>query len=140
MDTSYSKIRDDETYLDHIAASPVRDGVLEIMVPLLREGFGNPQSVHTRGQKAAEVLGKARVQVAALVGASASEVIFTSTGSEANNLVLKGVAFAFKDEKNHIVTTTIEHPSVLSTCRWLENHGFEVTYLDVNIHDDARHF
>ena len=124
--------KDNEIYMDHIAAAPVRREVVEAMIPLLRDGFGNPQSVHGRGQAAAEVLGRAREQVAALVGADPWDVIFTATGSEANNLVLKGVAPARKKKSNRIVISAIEHHSVLNPAKTLGKDGYEVVLLPVD--------
>jgi len=119
-------------YMDHIAASPVRREAVEAMIPLLRDGFGNPQSVHARGQRAAEVLGRAREQVASLVGADPWDVVFTSTGSEANNLALKGIAPARKKKSNRIIVSAVEHISVLSPARTLSKDGFELVVLPVD--------
>lgn len=123
-----------EIYMDHIAASPVRPEAVEAMIPLLRDGFGNPQSVHSRGQAAAEVLGKARAQVAALVGADPWDVLFTATGSEANNLALKGIAAGRKKTSNRVVVSAIEHLSVLNPARSLAKDGFELVALPVDGH------
>jgi len=119
-------------YMDHIAASPVRTEVLEVMLPLLREGFGNPQSVHQRGQEAAEVLGGAREQVAALVGAAPSDVIFTATGSESNNLAVKGIARGSRKKSNRVIVSAIEHHSVLNPAKVLAQEGFELVVLPVD--------
>jgi len=121
-----------EIYADHIAASPVRRDAVEIMTELLRDGFGNPQSVHSRGQRAAEVLARAREQVASLVGAEAWDVIFTATGSEANNLAIKGIASARKKKSNRILVSAIEHLSVLNPAKTLAKEGFEVVELPVD--------
>jgi cysteine desulfurase len=121
-----------ETYLDHIAAAPVRSEVLDIMIPLLEDGFGNPQSVHSRGQRAAEVLGAAREQVASLVGADPSEVVFTATGSEANNLALLGIGRSRMKKSNRIVVSAIEHHSVLNPAKVLAKDGFELVTLPVD--------
>ena len=104
------------------------------MVPLLRDGFGNPQSVHGRGQAAAEVLGRAREQVAALVGADPWDVIFTATGSEANNLALKGIAPARKKKSNRIIISAIEHHSIMNPAKTLAKDGYELVILPVDGH------
>jgi cysteine desulfurase len=104
------------------------------MLPFLRHSFGNPSSIHALGRKAREVIEQARSKVAALIGANASEIVFTSGGTEANNLAIQGVAHARKDSGNHIVTSSIEHHAVLKTCQYLERTGFTVTYLPVDQH------
>ncbi|MGI9861953.1 cysteine desulfurase family protein [Moorella naiadis] len=116
-------------YLDYNATTPVAPEVLEEMSPYLRDHFGNPSSSHAYGQEARRAVEKARERVAGLLGCQPGEIIFTSGGSEANNLALKGVAFANRHRGRHIITSCIEHPSVLKTCRYLESHGFRVTYL-----------
>ena len=125
-------MKNNNIYMDHIAASPVRREAVEAMIPLLRDGFGNPQSVHGRGQASAEVLGRAREQVAALVGADPWDVIFTATGSEANSLVLKGIAPARKKKSNRIIVSAVEHISVLNPARTLAKEGFELVILPVD--------
>jgi cysteine desulfurase len=132
-----------EIYMDHLAASKARKEVVDVMLPLLADGFGNPHSVHTRGQRAAEVLERAREQVAELVGAAARDVIFTSTGSEANNLAVKGIACARRKKSNRVIISAIEHHSVIKPARRLEKEGFEVVTLPVDRHgfvssDDLR--
>jgi cysteine desulfurase len=121
-----------EIYLDHIAAAPVRGEVIEIMASLLEDGFGNPQSVHSRGQRAAETLGTAREQVATLVGADPSGVIFTATGSEANNLAILGIGRSRKKKSNRIVVSAIEHHSILGPAKALAKEGFELVTLPVD--------
>ncbi len=123
-----------EIYMDHIAAAPVRREAAEAMAALLLDGFGNPQSVHGRGQAAAEVLGRAREQVAALVGAEAWDVIFTATGSEANNLALKGIAPARKKKSNRIIISAIEHHSIMNPAKTLAKDGYELVLLPVDSH------
>ena len=125
-------MKNNNIYMDHVAASPVRLEAVEAMIPLLRDGFGNPQSVHGRGQASAEVLGRAREQVAALVGADPWDVIFTATGSEANSLVLKGIAPARKKKSNRIIVSAVEHISVLNPARTLAKEGFELVILPVD--------
>ncbi|MCW4384575.1 cysteine desulfurase [Salinibacterium sp. SYSU T00001] len=119
-------------YLDHAATSPVRREVLEVMWPYLTGEFGNPSSHHEVGERAASALSWARSRVAEVLGCRAGEVIFTSGGTEANNLAIKGIALA-APRGRHIVTSAIEHPSVLESCAYLERfHGFEVDRLGVD--------
>jgi len=122
----------DKIYIDHNATTPLDHEVLEEMLPYLRDDWGNPSSVHwaARGPKAA--LDKARDRVAALLNAAPLEIVFNSTGTEGDNHAIKGAAFARKNKGNHIITTVVEHPAVLNTCKYLEKEGFEVTYLKVN--------
>jgi cysteine desulfurase len=121
-------------YLDHCATTPLHPDVLTAMLPFLRDSFGNPSSIHALGRKAREAVEEARGRVAALIGANASEIVFTSGGTEANNIAIQGVARARKDRGNHIVTSSIEHHAVLKTCQYLERNGFTVTYLPVDHH------
>jgi cysteine desulfurase len=120
--------------MDHIAASPVRSEALAAMIPLLERGSGNPQSVHARGQAAAEALDKARSRVAALINADPNEIIFTATGSEANNLALKGIARARRKKSSRVIISAIEHHSVLNAAKTLEKEGFELVQLPVDQH------
>ncbi len=119
-------------YMDHAGTTPLDPRVLEAMLPVLSEHFGNPSSVHTVGQEAKRVLDGAREKVARILGCRMSEVVFTSGGTEADNAAIKGVAAALQGTGNHIVTSAIEHHAVLHTCQYLENMGFEVTYLPVD--------
>ena len=117
-------------YLDNNATTPLHPEVLEAMLPGLRENYGNPSSIHSFGRSARVQLDEAREKVACLINAHSSEIIFTSGGTEANNLALLGVAF--KDKEKKIITSKIEHPSVLNPCRQLAEQGVEVHYLDVD--------
>ena len=117
-------------YLDNNATTPLHPEVLEAMLPGLRENYGNPSSIHSFGRSARVQLDEAREKVAHLINAQSSEIIFTSGGTEANNLALLGVAF--KDKKKKIITSKTEHPSVINPCRQLEEQGVEVQYLDVD--------
>lgn len=120
-------------YLDYNATTPLDPAVVAAMRPYLEQHFGNPSSSHAYGQAAREAVEQARGQVAALLGCTSDEVIFTSGGSESDNQAIKGIAFARRERGNHIITSQIEHPAVLNTCRYLEmRHGFEVTYLPVD--------
>jgi cysteine desulfurase len=131
-------------YLDFNASTPVAPEVADAMRPLLESHYGNPSSVHWAGYPAHAALDAARSKVAALLGCSSDEIVFTSGGSEANNLAIKGVFFAARGRGNHIVTSQIEHPGTIEPCRFLERLGAEVTYLPVDgaarvSPDDVRH-
>lgn len=119
-------------YLDHIAATPLDKQVLEAMLPFLGDRFGNPQSLHAEGQAALEAVEKARGEVAELIGARAEEIFFTSSGSEANNLAVKGLALAKRERGKHFVLSAIEHQSVLHAARSLEKFGFSSTLVPVD--------
>ncbi|MEM4202387.1 MAG: cysteine desulfurase NifS [Candidatus Hadarchaeum sp.] len=120
-------------YLDYAAGRPVDERVLEAMLPYFTQKYGNPSTVHTPGNEAREAMEEARGKVAELVGASKKEeIIFTSGGTESNNLAIKGAALRNRDRGNHIITSSIEHMSVINTCKELTKQGFEVTYLPVD--------
>jgi cysteine desulfurase len=119
-------------YLDHISAAPLAPGVFEAMRPFLEESFGNPQSLHTDGQAAAEAVDTARDRVAVLIGAAPGEIIFTASGTEANNLAVKGLALAHKAKGNHVVVSSVEHASVLNAAKSLEKSGFMTTIVPVD--------
>ena len=120
-------------YLDHAATTPVRREVQETLDKVLSSTFGNASSIHTFGQDAKRVLEESRETVATCIGAQPEEVIFTSGGTESDNLAIMGAAYALKDKGRHIITTAIEHPAVLNCCDALEEEGFEVTYLPVDL-------
>ncbi len=119
-------------YLDHNATTPLAPEIYEAMTTIMKHKYGNPSSIYKEGREAHLVLETARRCIAQLINCTARRIIFTAGGSESNNLVIKGVAFANWKRKNHLITTKIEHPSVLETCRWLEKVGFETSYLDVD--------
>jgi cysteine desulfurase len=119
-------------YLDYNATTPVDPEVLDAMLPYLRDRFGNPSSAHPYGVRAKEAVEEARGQVAELLGCSPDEIIFTGGGSESDNHALKGAAYALRDKGNHIITSLVEHPAVLNTCKSLERNGCRVTYLPVD--------
>ncbi|MCX6742257.1 MAG: cysteine desulfurase NifS [Candidatus Pacearchaeota archaeon] len=125
-------------YLDHSATTPVAEEVIEAMEPYFSEKFGNPSSLHSFGRESRDALEKSRKQIADFIGARPSEIIFTGVGTEADNLAIMGVAFsenaAFgtKNQRNHIITSKIEHPAVRETCKYLEKRGWKITWLDVN--------
>ncbi|MFA7710736.1 MAG: aminotransferase class V-fold PLP-dependent enzyme, partial [Candidatus Neomarinimicrobiota bacterium] len=116
-------------YLDYNASTPLLPEVREAMLPWLKNGFGNPSSSHFYGQKCKQAIENARRQVADLLNCQPEEIIFTSGGSESNNLAVRGVAELHPG--GHIITSIIEHPAVLEVCRYLENNNFKVTYLPV---------
>jgi cysteine desulfurase len=119
-------------YLDYNASTPVAPEVAEIMRRLAEDAFGNPSSTHWAGAPARVIIDEGRRQVAALLGCTPEEIVFTSGGSEANNLALKGLFFAGRRTQPHIVTTRVEHPAVLSPCAFLERLGARVSYLPVD--------
>ena len=119
-------------YLDHAATTPIRAEVLEAMMPYLTEQFGNASTVYSWGREARKALDQARQTVADVIGADFNEIIFTSGGSEADNLAIKGAAWEYSHKGKHIITSCIEHPAVLNTMKRLEQEGFEVTYLPVS--------
>lgn len=119
-------------YLDHIAATPLAPGVLEAMLPFFGDDFGNAQSLHSDGQAAAGAVEEARASVARLIGAAPAEIVFAASGSEANNLAVKGLALAQRAKGNHIVLSAIEHPSVLNAAKSLEKLGFATTLVPVD--------
>lgn len=118
-------------YMDNNATTRVADEVFEAMVPYFREYYGNPSSMHTFGSQVANKINAAREQVADCLGASPSEIIFTSCGTESNNTAVRGALNAHGD-KNHIITTKVEHPAILNLCKYLSKHGCEVTELNVD--------
>ena len=122
-------------YLDNNATTPIHPEVLDAMMPYLKEDFGNPSSIHQFGRKARVKVDEYREKVAAAIGAEPSEIIFTSGGSESDNFAIKGYSWANrKNSGGHIITSSIEHPAVLETCRYLEKNGFRITYLPVDEH------
>ena len=119
-------------YLDNAATTQVLPEVLQEMLPYFTEDFGNPSAVYTFASGAKGAVDKAREQVAKLIGAKPEEIYFTAGGSESDNWALKATAEAYKEKGRHIITTAIEHHAILHTCQWLEQQGFEVTYLPVD--------
>ncbi|MCL5287172.1 MAG: aminotransferase class V-fold PLP-dependent enzyme, partial [Acidobacteria bacterium] len=119
-------------YFDNNATTPVDREVLDAMLPYFAENFGNPSSIHSPGQQARKAVEHAREQVAALLGARAGEITFTSGGTESDNLAIRGILFADERPRKHVITTQIEHSAVLQSCRALEERAVEVTYLPVN--------
>ena len=130
--TAHQAAAERQIYLDYNASTPIDPAVAAAMRPYLADGYGNPSSGHWAAKPAAIALERARADVAAMLGRPSDEVVFTSGGSEANNLALKGVFFANRDKGDHIITTRIEHPAILAPCRFLERLGARVTYLPVD--------
>ena len=122
----------DKIYFDHNATTPVLPEVFDAMVPYLKEQWGNPSSIHWAGRGTRKAVDEARDRVCALLNCAPLELIFTSSGTEGDNHAIKGIAFSKKDKGNHIITTKVEHPAVLNTCKYLSKEGFDVTYLDVD--------
>jgi cysteine desulfurase len=125
---------EERIYLDYAATTPLDPRVLEAMMPYMTEHFGNPNSIHSFGREARRAIDEAREKIAQLLNCQPSEIVFTSGGTESDNLALRGVAEAYRHKGNHIVTTVIEHHAVLRTCKALEDMGFFVTYLPVDEH------
>ncbi len=121
-----------QVYLDYAATTPVKEEVVREMLPYYTEVYGNPSSLYSPGLEAKAGLDEARKRVADLIKADPKEIFFTSCGTEADNWVLEGVADSLKDKGKHIITSRIEHHAILHTCEYLEKHGYEVTYLDVD--------
>lgn len=121
-----------QIYFDNAATTKVDEKVVKEMIPYFNEIFGNASSQHDIGIKAKEALERSRRVIAKSIKANTGEIIFTSGGTEANNLALKGFFFSNYPQKNHIITTKIEHDSILNVCKWLETQGAKVTYLDVD--------
>ena len=127
-------VNDGIIYMDHAGTTPLDHRVLEAMMPYFSQQFGNPSSIHTVGQEAKRALDDAREKVARLLGCRMSEVVFTSGGTESDNAAIRGAVAALKETGNHIITSSIEHHAVIHTCQYLENLGFDVTYLPVDKH------
>lgn len=118
-------------YMDHSATSPVDPEVFEAMKPYFVDSFGNASTLYSLGRQGKQAMEAARIEVASLINAEPKEIIFTSGGTESDNLAIKGTAYKLKNKGNHIITTNIEHPAVDETCKYLEKNGFKVTYLPV---------
>ncbi len=119
-------------YFDHNATSPLHPEVLEAMLPYLKDEYGNASSIYGKGRQAREAVEHAREVVADFLGVKPNTVYFTSGGTESNNFALKGISFRNREFGNHLISSRIEHPCVLDTCRFLESQGFEVTLLPVD--------
>lgn len=119
-------------YMDHAATTAVKAEVLEAMLPYFTQKYGNASSIYSLGRESKKAIEEARERTALALGAQPREIFFTGSGTEADNWAIKGVAYANRQKGNHIITTAIEHHAVLHTCQYLENEGFEVTYLPVD--------
>ena len=119
-------------YLDNSATTPIKSEVLQEMMPYLTTEYGNASSLYSVGRNAKRAIEKARNRVAELLNCNHNEIYFTGGGSESDNIALKGFAYANKEKGNHIITSKIEHPAILETCKTLERQGFEVSYINVN--------
>ncbi len=121
-----------EIYFDHAASTPVHPQVIDAMIPYFDQVYGNPSSLHRFGRQSRYALDQARAQIARTLGATPYQMVFTSGGTEADNMALMGIALANREKGNHIITTSIEHHAVLQTCEYLQKTGFDVTYLPVD--------
>ena len=121
-------------YMDNASGTPMHPQAIEAMIPLLKEGFGNPSNLHQFGRMTNEAIQSARGQVAKLINAKPGEIIFTASGTEANNFALKGILDSHKKKGNHIITSEIEHFSILNPLKTLEKSGYTVTYVPVDKH------
>jgi len=120
-----------QIYFDHSATTPLDPRVVEAILPLYKEYFGNPSSLHWAGQQAKQVVDQGRQQVADLFHAGPEEIIFTGSGTEADNMALIGVASQYKPQDCHFITSSFEHPAILETCKYLEKLGYPISYLPV---------
>jgi len=121
-----------QIYFDNAATTKVDERVLKAMLPYFSKKYGNASSLHLMGEEARRAIEESRVTIAKSIGAKYKEIIFTGSGTEANNFVMKGLFFKNYPTKNHIITTKIEHDCILNSCKWLETQGAKVTYLDVD--------
>lgn len=122
----------DTVYFDNAATTQIKTEVLNEMLPYLTKEYGNASSLYSIGRNAKKAIENARKQVAELINCKPNEIFFTGSGSESDNTAIKGFAYANKEKGNHIITSKIEHPAVIETCKNLEKHGFEVSYIDVD--------
>ena len=125
-------------YLDHAATTYVKKEVLDEMMPFFTQSFGNPSSIYKLGQENKRAVDLAKERIAKAIGATPNEIYFTAGGCEADNWVIKGIAFANMNKGNHIITTAIEHPAIINSCKFLEKHGFEVTFIGVDENGQVR--
>lgn len=122
----------DIKYFDNSATTRIKEEVINEMFPYLSIQYGNPSSIYSIGRNAKRAIEEARRRVASLINCKPEEIYFTSCGSESDNTALKGIAYIKKDKGKHIITSKIEHPAILNSCKNLEQKGFEITYLDVD--------
>ena len=121
-----------KVYMDYTAGCPVDERVIEAMLPYMKEKIGNPSSVHSIGLEARQAIDEAREKISSLINAKEGNVVFTSGATESNNLAIIGTAYRNRDRGKHIITTSVEHMSVINPCKYLQKNGFEVTYLPVD--------
>ena len=119
-------------YFDNAATTKIKTEVLNEMMPYLTQEYGNASSVYSIGRKAKRGIEFARSQVANIINCNPNEIYFTGSGSESDNMAIKGLAYAYKNKGNHIITSKVEHPAILEACKNLEKKGFEVSYINVN--------
>lgn len=119
-------------YFDNAATTKLDDEVLKEMLPYLKDNYGNPSSIYKLGREARKAIEDSREKIAKVLNCKANEIYFTAGGSESDNTAIKGIAKANKKRGNHIITSKIEHPAVLETCKQLEKEGFEITYISVD--------
>ena len=119
-------------YFDNAATTKLDEKVLDAMLPYLKENYGNASSIYKLGREARKAIEETKEKVAKILNCKPSEVYFTAGGSESDNTAIKGIAHSYKNRGNHIITSKIEHPAVLESCKELENEGFEVTYISVD--------
>lgn len=119
-------------YFDNAATAKLDDEVLKEMLPYLKDNYGNPSSIYKLGREARKAIEDSREKIAKVLNCKANEIYFTAGGSESDNTAIKGIAKANKKRGNHIITSKIEHPAVLETCKQLEKEGFEITYISVD--------
>ena len=129
-----TKTNKNNIYFDYAAATPVDQRVLKSMLPYFSEKYGNTMSFHNLGQQARQALEQAREKVSKMINSQPEEIIFTSSATESNNLALKGVCFANQKKGNHIIISSIEHPCIIESAKWLEKNGFKVTKISVDQH------
>lgn len=122
----------ENVYFDNAATTKLDEKVLDAMLPYLKENYGNASSIYKLGREARKAIEETREKVAKILNCKPSEVYFTAGGSESDNTAIKGIAHSYKNRGNHIITSKIEHPAVLESCKELENEGFEVTYISVD--------
>ena len=121
-----------QIYFDNSATTKLDEEVLKEMMPYLTEDYGNASSIYKLGRESRKAIEEARERIAKAIHAEPNEIYFTSGGSEADNTIIRGVAYQYKNKGNHIITSKIEHPAVLETCKQLEKEGFEVSYIGVD--------
>ena len=121
-----------DNYFDNAATTRTDDEVLKEMLPYFSQSYGNPSSIYKIGRENRKAVEEAREKVAKAINAEPNEIYFTAGGSESDNTAIRGIAYAYKQRGNHIITSKIEHPAVLETCKQLEKEGFEVSYIGVD--------